>query len=91
MQQGGPEGFLRAYLEVGSSEVFRDGTLDYGARLAKAGVPVEVHSWLGGFHAFEIMAADTKIAQACLLVRTNYLQRALLELASDKTRHSITR
>jgi acetyl esterase/lipase len=77
------EGLPPTYVEVGSAEVFRDESLDYGARLARAGVPVEVHSWMGGFHAFEIMAPASKVAEACLMVRTNYLQRALFSLSTS--------
>ncbi|AHH18586.1 alpha/beta hydrolase family protein [Nocardia nova SH22a] len=66
-----------AYLEVGSSEVFRDETLDYGSRLAQAGVPVELHSWSGGFHNFEIFAPNAEISHACIAARTSYIERAL--------------
>ncbi|MFB7091059.1 alpha/beta hydrolase fold domain-containing protein [Streptomyces sp. NPDC056296] len=70
-------GLPPAYLEVGSSEVFRDETLDYASRLARAGVPMEVHSWAGGFHSFEISAPDANVSRACLAARTSYLERAL--------------
>jgi acetyl esterase/lipase len=74
------DGLPATYLEVGSSEVFRDETIDFGARLARAGVSVEVHSWMGGIHAFEIMAPDSKLAKAALATRSNYLQRALEQI-----------
>jgi acetyl esterase/lipase len=77
-------GLPPAYLEVGSSEVFRDETLDYAMRLSEAGVPIEVHSWNGGFHAFEIFAPDADISRACLETRTSYLRRALRATEPDK-------
>jgi acetyl esterase/lipase len=70
-------GLPPAYLEVGAAEVFRDETVDYAARLAKAGIPTEVHSWAGGFHAFEIFAPNARMSRACIDTRTNYLERAL--------------
>lgn len=75
-------GLPPAYLEVGSSEVFRDETLEYASRLARAGVPMEVHSWAGGYHAFEISAPAASISRACIMARTSYLQRALHALES---------
>lgn len=70
-------GLPATYLEAGSCEVFRDEMLDYALRAAQAGVPVEVHSWEGGFHAFEIFAPETEISRACLAARTSYVRRAL--------------
>lgn len=70
-------GLPATYMEVGSSEVFRDEDVEYALRLAQAGVPVEIHSWQGGFHAFEIMGPDANISRACLAARTSYFQRAL--------------
>lgn len=70
-------GLPPAYLEVGSSEVFRDETIDYAARLAQSGVPIELHSWAGGFHSFEIFAPDASLSRACVAARTSYLERAL--------------
>jgi acetyl esterase/lipase len=76
-------GLPPAYLETGSSEVFRDEILAYASRLAQAGVPMELHSWAGGFHSFEISAPDAEISRAALAARTSYLQRAL-RLASAR-------
>lgn len=70
-------GLPATYMEVGSSEVFRDEDLEYALRLARAGVPMEVHSWQGGFHAFESLGPDANVSRACLAARTSYFQRAL--------------
>lgn len=66
-----------AYVEVGSSEIFRDEDLHYAMGLAEAGVPVEIHSWMGGFHGFEIIAPEAEISQACLRARHSFVQRAV--------------
>jgi acetyl esterase/lipase len=71
------EGLPPTYVEVGSSEVFRDESIEYAARIAKAGGSVELHSYMGGVHAFEIFGPGTKLAELCLAVRTDYLRRAL--------------
>jgi acetyl esterase/lipase len=70
-------GLPPAYLETGSAEVFRDEILEYAARLGHAGVPTELHSWAGGFHAFQSAAPDAALSRAALAARTSYLQRAL--------------
>lgn len=74
------EGLPPAYVEVGSSEIFRDEDLQYACRLAEAGVPVEVHSWMGGFHGFEIVAPDADLSRICLRTRESFLERALAEM-----------
>lgn len=75
-------GLPPTYMEVGSSEIFRDEDLDYALRLARAGVPVEIHSWQGGFHAFEVLGPDANVSRACLAARTSYFQRALRATAT---------
>jgi acetyl esterase/lipase len=74
-------GLPPTYLETGSSEVFRDEILDYATRLATAGVPVELHSWMGGTHAFELFAPEAEVTRACLAARASYLRRALRPMA----------
>jgi acetyl esterase/lipase len=76
-------GLPPAYLETGSAEVFRDEILEYAARLGHAGVPTEVHSWAGGFHAFQSAAPDAALSRAALAARTSYLQRALRTAAGQ--------
>ena len=69
-------GLSPAYLDTGSSEIFRDEILDYGARLARAGVPTELHSWAGGFHGFD-MVPHAEVSRAARDARTSYLRRAV--------------
>jgi acetyl esterase/lipase len=70
-------GLPPAYLETGSSEVFRDEIIDYGAGLARAGIPVDLHMWAGGTHGFDLFAPDAEISRAALRARTSYVRRAL--------------
>lgn len=66
-----------AYLDAGSSEVFRDEIIDYAARMAQAGVPVELHLWAGAMHYSERIAPRAEVTKAAVAARTSYLRRAL--------------
>lgn len=70
-------GLPPAYLDVGAAEIFRDEVIDYGARLAQAGVSMELHVWSGAFHGFDVLAAHTAVAQAARAMRVDYLRRRL--------------
>jgi acetyl esterase/lipase len=68
-------GLPPAYLDVYSCEVFRDEALDYGARLAQAGVPVELHLWAGGLHGSEGLAPQSELTKAAQSARRSFLRR----------------
>jgi acetyl esterase/lipase len=72
-------GLPPAFIDVGSADVFRDEDIEYAARLSRAGVPVELHVWPGGFHGFEGAAAATTLARASLAARLGYLRRAVAD------------
>ena len=44
------------YIATGSLDLFFDEDVDYARRLAMAGVPVELHSYAGAIHGFNLMA-----------------------------------
>lgn len=48
-----------AYITTGTLDLFFDESLDYARRLCQAGVPVELHSYAGGFHGFNFFAETT--------------------------------
>ena len=58
------DGVLRAWLGVGTLDLFHDEDLAYAARLNAAGVPCEVHEVPGAFHGFDGLAPKTSIARA---------------------------
>ncbi|PQP80177.1 lipase [Paenibacillus sp. PCH8] len=60
-----------AYICIGQLDPFRDETLDYAARLAQAGIPVELHVYPGCYHAFEHAVPDAEISRQA---RTEYIQ-----------------
>lgn len=66
-----------AYLDVGAVETFRDEVIDYGARLAQAGVSAELHVWAGAFHGFDLLAPRSAVAMAARAARLDYLCRRL--------------
>ncbi|HWE57425.1 MAG TPA: alpha/beta hydrolase [Acidimicrobiales bacterium] len=68
-------GLPPAYVDVGSAELFRDEVLDYGSRLAQAGVPVEMHLWSGAFHGFEHFAPQAAVSATTRQVRRDHLNR----------------
>jgi acetyl esterase/lipase len=70
-------GLPATFIDVGSSETFRDEAIDYAARLSRAAVPVEFRLWPGGFHGFESLAPESALAQASRAARLGYVRRAL--------------
>lgn len=66
-----------AYIEAGSAEVFRDESVDYASRIWAAGGSAELHVWSGGFHGFDLFAADTQVARAAIAARLSWLKRTL--------------
>jgi acetyl esterase/lipase len=68
-------GLPPTYLEFGDVETFRDECLDYGARLSRAGVPVELHLWPGGVHGFTALVPQAAVSQAAVATRRAYLVR----------------
>lgn len=55
-------GLAPAYLEVGDLDIFRDETIGYAAKLAMAGVPIELHVHPGAAHGWERFAPHCESA-----------------------------
>lgn len=70
-------GLPATFLDVGAVETFRDEVIDFGARLAQAGVSVELHVWAGAFHGFDQIAPKSAVAKAACAARIDYLRRRL--------------
>jgi acetyl esterase/lipase len=70
-------GLPPSYLDAGSADTFRDEVIDYGARLAAAGVPLELHVWAGGMHGFDFHAPEAEVSKAATAARDSYIRRAL--------------
>ncbi|NLU52079.1 MAG: alpha/beta hydrolase [Clostridiaceae bacterium] len=70
-------GLPPAYTCVGQLDPFRDETIDYVARLAQAGVPVEFHLYPGCFHGFDAYSCDAKISRQARDEYVNAMAKAL--------------
>lgn len=62
-------GLAPAYIDVGDLDIFRDENIAYAQKLAKAGVPVELHVYPGVPHGFERFGPNTKIGEYAMKTR----------------------
>lgn len=70
-------GLPPAYIACPTLDLFIDEDIDYAARLNRAGVPVELHVYPGGFHGFDIFGADAPISVQARADSRRALARAL--------------
>ncbi len=57
------EGLPPSWIGTGTLDLFLDENLDYARRLTAGGVPVELHTYPGGIHAFNVVA-ESRLANA---------------------------
>jgi acetyl esterase/lipase len=62
-------GLPPAYIEVGQLDIFRDESIDYAARLSRAGVDVELHVHPGVGHGAELVTPTAAVCQRQLADR----------------------
>lgn len=70
-------GLPPAWIGVGELDLFHDEAVDYGHRLASAGVPCETIEIKGAFHGFDLTSPDTDIARSFRASIIKALRRAL--------------
>ncbi|MEW1826905.1 alpha/beta hydrolase [Streptomyces sp. NPDC088196] len=70
-------GLPPAFLDVGSTETFRDEVVTYADRLWQAGGSAELHVWPGGFHSFAGFAPQARLSQSALAAQLDWLRRLL--------------
>ncbi|MER8009603.1 alpha/beta hydrolase [Streptomyces sp. NPDC094149] len=63
------------FIGVGELDVFRDENLDYAARLRAHGVDVELHLYPGAYHAFDLFAPQSHLAESFRHTLHDYLVR----------------
>jgi len=71
------EGLPPTLISVGTLDGFVDEDIEYARRLNHAGVPVELHVYPGGPHAFDSMAPDTPLARRARAHMEDWLARQL--------------
>ncbi len=70
-------GLPPAYLCVGTLDLFCDEVIDYAQRLNQAGVPVELHVYPGGPHAFDVFGEVVELARRALRDEEEWLAAQL--------------
>jgi triacylglycerol lipase len=70
-------GLPPAFIAVGALDLFLEEDLDYAQRLARAGVPVELHVYPGAFHGFDMPPHTSRVAQAAVRHSREALRKAL--------------
>jgi len=70
-------GLPPAFIDVGSSEVFRDEDVAYASAIWASGGIAELHVWPGGFHGFDLMAPQAALSVQMRETRTRWVQRLL--------------
>jgi triacylglycerol lipase len=69
-------GLPAAFISMGALDLFVDEDLEYGRRLMRAGVPVELHVYPGAYHGFDFFT-NAAIAVEARRNLLNFLRRQL--------------
>ncbi|PZF22648.1 alpha/beta hydrolase [Curtobacterium sp. MCLR17_045] len=70
-------GLPPAYIDCGSTEVFRDETVAYASSLWAAGVQAELHVWPGAFHGSTSMMPDATLSKRAVRALREFTGRLL--------------
>jgi len=70
-------GLPPTFIACPTLDLFIDEDITYAHRLLRAGVPVELHIYPGGFHGFDIFGGDAPIAVRARADALSFLKRAL--------------
>jgi len=68
-------GLPPTYIEVGELDIFRDESIEYAQRIARAGTSVELHVHPGCAHGFDRMNPDADVVRRARADRVRALQR----------------
>jgi len=68
-------GLPPAFIDVSSTETFRDESVAYATKMWAAGIQAELHVWPGGFHGFDNVAPTARISIEARAARTAWLRR----------------
>lgn len=71
-------GLPPAFISVGALDLFLEEDMEFGRRLTRAGVAVELHVYPGAYHGFNV-AAEARTSLAALRDGREALRRAMLD------------
>jgi triacylglycerol lipase len=77
-------GLPPTFLSIGALDLFVEENLEFGRRLMRAGVPVELHVWPGAIHGFDL-AVDAHVAMEANRASLTALRRFLRPDVSPKS------
>lgn len=70
-------GLPSAYIATCEFDPLRDEGIEYACRLLDAGVSVELHTFAGTYHAFDMAAAASELGRTAIAEQVRALRRAL--------------
>jgi acetyl esterase/lipase len=70
-------GLPPAFIDVASTETFRDEDVAYATRIWQAGGVAELHVWPGGCHGFDGFVPDARISREARAARLRWLRQLL--------------
>lgn len=65
------------FLDTGTTEIFRDGIIDFAARALAQGVSTELHVWSGAFHASDCVIESAPVSKQAHRARHDWLARLI--------------
>jgi acetyl esterase/lipase len=77
-------GLPPAFIDVASTEIFRDEDVAYAQKLWASGVECELHVWPGGFHGFDVFAPKSQLSQVAISTRAAWIKRTFASLPPTK-------
>jgi acetyl esterase/lipase len=70
-------GLPPAYIDVGSTETFRDEGVQYAQNMWRDGTQCELHVWPGAYHGFEGLNPGAQLSIMARKARSDWLRRVL--------------
>jgi acetyl esterase/lipase len=70
-------GLPSAYIDVGSTETFRDEDVQYAQNMWRDGTQCELHVWPGAYHGFEDLNPGAQLSIMARKARSDWLRRVL--------------